>query len=212
MPGPMLAIDLALEAARQPKQLMRKVATELPPDMIDVIKCAAGDETTLAKCAEGRNITSHKVQDAARVFLQHLITHANGNDRTILGLRPGHAREDVREHKRWMLKWLHPDRNPSKWETALFQRVKEASERLENGTAKETTVGPAPNLFRRGNNLRSQKHAKRPVPKPSATVAQPARLRKRDILRLLLVPMLLAACVALAAGLVWLRFGPRGEY
>lgn len=206
----MHAIDRALEAARQPKQLTRPAPKQLPPDILDVIKCAAGDENTLARSALERQLTQDKIRDAARIYLQYIVTHANGSDRMVLGLPPGSTAADIREHKRWMLKWLHPDRNPSKWETNLFHRVKEASERLENGNGHEPPEQQSAEAFQRKRPAAPAKPVTRLKPKLQKPGLQPQRLRKRDILRLILVPALLALGVAATAAYVWFRFGPQG--
>lgn len=206
----MLAVDRALEAARQPKQLLRQSPQPLPPDMLDVIKCAAGDEMTLARYGLERGLHQDSIRDAARVYLQHVVTHANGSDRLVLGLPKGATANDVREHKRWMLKWLHPDRNPSKWEANLFHRVKEASARLESGTAREPEEKPAtPSFNGRREGSARKRLVGQPV-KPSKTPLKPVRMRKRDVLRLIVVPLLLAGSTVAVAAIAWFRFGPQG--
>lgn len=208
----MQAIDRALEMARQPKQLTRQAPHTLPPDILNVIKCAAGDENTLAKSALERNTTQDCIRDAARIYLQHIVTHSNGSDRMVLGLPSGATAADIREHKRWMLKWLHPDRNPSKWETNLFHRVKEASERLENGAAHEPIEKKQEHAFQRRRRQAGVKVIARQRPPLPKSGFQPQRLRKRDILRLILGPAILALCVAAITSFVWFRFGPRGGF
>lgn len=205
----MQAIDRALETARQPKQLTRQIPAQLPPNMLDVIKCAAGDEPTLLKFASERNVSEQKIRDAARIYLQHIVTHANGSDRLVLALSAGFTSGDVREHKRWMLKWLHPDRNPSKWETNLFQRVKEASERLESGTGKEQTEKKASDLFDR-KPLARRRRMGRPVPRASAAAGRVRRLNTSEMLKLIAGPVVLALLVTASVSIVWFRYGPQG--
>ena len=201
-----LAIDRALETARQPKLLSKTaVSPRFPKDMIDVIKCAAGDEETVYRLALERQLTGDQIKEAARVYLQHVITHANGNDHIVLGLEHGATHDAVHEHRRWLLKWLHPDRNPSKWESALFHRVKEASRRLESTDPANVPRPVVEDLFNR--------KPKRPRSvKPQRNVAEmrgPA-IRKREVLRLALVPIVLALLVTLGALSLWANFGPRG--
>jgi hypothetical protein len=203
------AIDRALEASRQPRQLVRSMPTQLPTDMLEVIKCAAGDEATLVRLAEERLISEQSVREAARVYLQHIVTHANGSDRLALALPHGASQDDIREHKRWMLKWLHPDRNPSSWETKLFYRVKDASTRLESGTSVEPPA-QADNLFRRKRPQIAKRRGAGVVGKRPVSSLQPRKLRKRDVLRLVAWPVLAAATVAATAAAAWFTFGPLG--
>ena len=203
-----LAIDRALETARQPKLLVKAaISPQFPKNMIDVIKCAAGDEETVNRLALERQFTGDQIKDAARVYLQHMITHANGNDHIVLGLEYGATHDAVREHRRWLLKWLHPDRNPSKWESALFYHVKEASRRLE---FTEPASEPRPvmeDLFNHQPKRQRVARAQR-----NAVERRSPAIRKREILRLALVPIVLALLVTIAAVLLWSNFGPLGDY
>ena len=62
----------------------------------------------------------------------------------VLGLAQGASMEDVRENKRLLLKWLHPDRNPRPAEWAHLARVIEAAEAIESGSAPDFQMGDAP--------------------------------------------------------------------
>lgn len=202
----MLAIDRALETIRQPKLLTdRKTPLPLPQEMLDVIKCAAGDENTLQKLAAPRNIAAQEVKDAARVYLQHIVTHADGNDYQTLGLTVDAPPEIVREHRRWMAKWLHPDLNPSQWETALFYRVQAASERLGNGNAQAVVAkakAPAPVPRERATRLHSSSSSRLPGRRGSK--------RRIGVLRMLIVPVCVAIAFVTCVYFAWLRFGLGG--
>jgi hypothetical protein len=123
---PALAKDLALEVFRQPILARRLQKQQLPDGMLDVIKIAAGDSATL-----NPNADDPQLHNAAIFFLQQaLLSNENDNFR-LLGLNPNANLDEIREHRRWLLKWLHPDRNHNKWESTLFARVNAAATQLE---------------------------------------------------------------------------------
>lgn len=127
----------------------------------------------------------------------------------VLALPQNWSSQDVREHKRWMLKWLHPDRNPSAWEANLFHRVKEASDRIENGTAKDSADPAAAVAFGRAETGATAALPDNMAARPSAGGLRHYKLRKRDIVKLLIMPFVLAVCVTALASFTWLRWARR---
>ncbi len=129
------AIDIACDLYHRPLMAREVRGQTLPPGMLDVIKIAAGETPG----RDGRLLSAALVpeqrQQAAAFFLQQALFQTRSDDWRLLGLSPGASREQIREHKRWLLKWLHPDRNPSKWESQLFLKVSTAAERLEKAAA-----------------------------------------------------------------------------
>lgn len=124
-------MDIALDLFRRPLMARAVQRSPLPPGMLEVIKVAAGEPFHRDGILRQEGQASPKAQQAAALFLQHALFLGPGDDFRQLGLDPGADQDRIREHKRWLLKWLHPDRNPSKWESALFLRVSQAAERLE---------------------------------------------------------------------------------
>lgn len=125
------AIDIAHDLFRRPLMARMVQGSPLPPGMIEVIRIAAGE----VPAREGRLLpdsqTAETTRQAAVFFLQQALFQSQGDDYRVLGLTPPVTSEQIREHKRWLLKWLHPDRNASKWESQLFLRVARAAEELE---------------------------------------------------------------------------------
>ncbi len=121
--GNLLAKHIALELFSQPALARRIRQQPLPEGMLEVIQIAAGNSPS------DRNQLS---QDAAIFFLQQVLISRDNDNFRLLGLNHGASLELVREHRRWLLKWLHPDRNHNKWESTLFDRVNLAATQLEN--------------------------------------------------------------------------------
>jgi hypothetical protein len=126
------AVLEALDMFKQPAKARSMGRHVLPLDMLEVIKIAAGDQETTDRWAEGCREKSDVVRQSAVFFLQQTIAKAGDDKFRTLGLSSGAGVDEIRLHKRWLLKWLHPDRNPSKWETALFLRISTVANSLED--------------------------------------------------------------------------------
>lgn len=143
------AIHIACDLYHRPLMARAVQTGPLPPGMLDVIKIAAGELPNRdGKLLPGA-LTPEQMRQAAVFFLQQALFQAKGDDFRLLGLGPDARREQVRDHKRWLLKWLHPDRNPSRWESQLFLKVSQAAERLdkalvERPVAAAADAGPEP--------------------------------------------------------------------
>ncbi len=159
------AIQIAVDVYKQPLLMPRIKNATLPKGMLSVIKLAAGEN--LIGPTEEEN--SFK-RDASVFFLQQILSSASNNNYRQLGLEPGASIEMIREHRRWLLKWLHPDRNHNKWESRLFRRVNEAAHLLEQQVGASTAV---PALMKKGpDRRRNDRAAKTFIPRTTKTRLQ----------------------------------------
>lgn len=136
------AIEAALEAYRHPQAVRGLKRAPLPAGMLTLIKLAAASPEEVEKLVTEETARQLPLREAAAFYLQQLLISA-GDDYRQLGLAPGATLQDVKEHKRWLLKWLHPDRNRNRWESALFQRVVASAERLESALREGVQPLPA---------------------------------------------------------------------
>ena len=138
------ALDIALELYRQPT-LARKVRRDgLPPRVLSVIKIAAGSEEELEMPAGHSSGETREIREAAIFFLQNCLFQPGGDNYRVLGVEHDATIEQMRLHKRWLLKWLHPDLNRNKWEAAYLQRVLAAWREITGSTSTpEFTPSPA---------------------------------------------------------------------
>jgi hypothetical protein len=91
-------------------------------------------------------------------FLQQALLYPGADNYRVLGLSPGATLNDIKDHKRLLLKWLHPDRNSSSWEQLLFQRVATAATDLEQGVVRRSSSTTIANNSRRHSNLRTKRN------------------------------------------------------
>jgi hypothetical protein len=116
-------LNLAVECYRIPSRFRSAMGRRPPEGMLSVIKGAAGDEDTIRPIAEAYKMDQADVQEACKHFLLRILLDPKTKGPGLLGLSENATEEDVKLHKRWLLKWLHPDRNPNTWERALFLKV-----------------------------------------------------------------------------------------
>jgi hypothetical protein len=118
-----LALDFALELARMPTLASAMQARPLPPDTLVVIRIAAGCAETTSEAAAAARLSEESVKEAAILYLQKVLFAPGSDCHRILGVAPDAPRNVVRHHMRWLMRWLHPDRNPSEWESVFAARV-----------------------------------------------------------------------------------------
>ena len=63
------------------------------------------------------------VIEAARFYLQQVLFRPEADCYRILGIEPTASRATARSHMRWLLQWLHPDRNSNSWDAVYAERV-----------------------------------------------------------------------------------------
>jgi hypothetical protein len=197
------AIDLALRQTRKSGGPRRMAVVPLPGNMLELLKVAAEDSETLARCSLSKGVTPTVLLDSSRYALQKIILESGADHHRALGLVAGASPAQVRDHKRLLLKWLHPDRNHNSWESALFLRVQEAVEKLESGEAKPVAAETT--------RVTAHKKPEREKRKKSRPVAsfRPVASRGQVLFRSAAIP---ALTIAAAAASIYMAsvYGPSG--
>lgn len=127
------AIDIAMDALSRPEIACLLSAGPLPDGMKTVLKIVADGEWRDASTEHVyRRHEPETIRAAGAAFLGAVLFERTAEPYRVLGLTPGAAAEDVRENKRLLLKWLHPDRNPRPAERGYLACVLDAAERIES--------------------------------------------------------------------------------
>jgi hypothetical protein len=135
-------IELALDLARMPALARSSVVPPLPPNIIELMRIAAASPQACRAAAAQTGEPSHVLVEAARFYLQQVLFRPNADCYRILGIQPAASRATAREHMRWLLEWLHPDRNNNNnsWDTVYAERVLKAWHEVSNGSAKPSSA------------------------------------------------------------------------
>ncbi len=181
------AIDVAVAVYKQPSQFSVPRIGNYPSCMLDIVKTAAGDEETINLISKDLNMPREAVIEICKFYLRKLLTAGDNDPFRMLALDRGATADNIKDHKRWLLKWLHPDRNSSKWESALFLMIGNAALQLEESKSeKEISTLPAARTNRRRSS--------------QTTLWKHSRRRKRKFSTLkLLKPFILAVGIGLVA-------------
>ena len=140
-------IELALDLARMPVLARRSVAPPLPPNVIEIMRIAAAVPEACQAAVAHTGEPRHVVIEAARFYLQQVLFRPDADGYRILGIQPAASRATAREHMRWLLEWLHPDRNTNNnsWDTVYAERVLKAWREVSaaNGAAPKPSFAMA---------------------------------------------------------------------
>ena len=128
------AIDIALDALANPAITSFLSVGPLPDGLKCLLRIVAEGEWRDASTEHAyKQHDAQTVRAASAAFLSEVLFARQTDPYRVLGLPPGVPLSDVRENKRLLLKWLHPDRNPENKEREHLTCVIEAAEAIESG-------------------------------------------------------------------------------
>ena len=104
-------IEEALDFARMPALARMPITPPIPPNIVEVMRIAAGSAPDCRKASDATGESTETLVEAARFYLQQVLFRTDADSYRVLGLEPGASREKARDHMRWLLQWVHPDRN-----------------------------------------------------------------------------------------------------
>jgi DnaJ domain len=166
------AVELALDLYRHPIKVKAARKSALPADVVKLIRIVSGSDEEIAALNLKDVRSPTEMREAAAFFMQQILFLSNNTPHRMLGLDSNAEAQQIKDHKRLLLKWLHPDRNQNKWESVYFQRVLKAAETLEGQ--------PITDLEPTDNNWKSKRTAQTAKIKLHA---QPMRRSLRSNLR-----------------------------
>ena len=180
------ALNLAIDFARMPTLAETLRMQPLPSDTLVIIRIAAGCEETSRAAERATGLPYALIREACILYLQRILFAPNADSHRVLGVPPGAPRAVIREHLRWLLKWLHPDANRSEWDSVFADRILKAwrdagSKKREsrNDRGREIAVLRPPRLGQRRKRHQGR-HVQRWVEMPliPAPTDTPARRRR----------------------------------
>lgn len=117
------ALEQALAARQSPGLFVRFRDRPLPQDIALLLRIAANEteacEQACASSGEPRRI----VVEAAVLYIQQVMFHPESNSYRVFGVDVDALEGKIREHRRWLLRWLHPDRSSDSWNGVYVNRV-----------------------------------------------------------------------------------------
>lgn len=117
------AVIMAIELAERPTLAVIMRRRPLPSDVLTLLKIAAGDRDACRQATRAVRRDPRFVREAAVLYLQTVVLSPEADAYRVLGVSRDAPQEQLREHLRWLMKWLHPDRTKSDWDSVFAQRV-----------------------------------------------------------------------------------------
>lgn len=120
------ALALMLALHRAPALGARLRMREVPTDVLHVIRIAAGDERAAEEAASMTGLGTPELREAAMLYLQQVLFCEDADSYRTLGLAPDADAARLKEHHRWLIHWLHPDRDGGDGRSVFAERVNRA--------------------------------------------------------------------------------------
>jgi hypothetical protein len=120
------ALEHALELHARPGALATLRQRPLPDAVLLLIRIAAGDRQAIQDAAIRTSVGTRALTDAAVMYLRQVLFDADADNYRLLGVRADAGEDAFKEHYRWLMRWLHPDRDPDRLGEADAQRVNRA--------------------------------------------------------------------------------------
>jgi len=126
------ALQLALAVYRTPIKRHALYDMALPHDIGLVLQLASAPQPLLSEIAADVDESEDTIVEASRFYLQLALFQPEADAYRVLGLADDAPRQRIREHYRWLQRWLHPDRRGEDWEALFATRVNWAWSNLRN--------------------------------------------------------------------------------
>ncbi|HET6546405.1 MAG TPA: DnaJ domain-containing protein [Rhodanobacteraceae bacterium] len=126
------AIELMLGLYRSPGLAPAIRRMELPDGITEIIRIAAGDADAAEHVHDATGLDAAEVREAAVLFLQQALFSEDADSYRVLGVPPDSAAAHIKEHHRWLIHWLHPDRDRAHGLDVFADRVNRAWNDLRN--------------------------------------------------------------------------------
>ena len=150
-------IELALDLARMPALARTSVVPAVPANIVELMRIAAACPEACQAAVAGTGEPTPVVIEAARFYLQQVLLRPGADCYRILGIGPSASRETARSHMRWLMEWLHPDRNNDSWDAVYAERVLKAWREVSgaNGSAAQrgSALAPAPSKKKKRSGI-----------------------------------------------------------
>lgn len=188
-------VDLALAYYRGPLDYpdRRALATPLPAGMERLLWLANASPEAIAAETRRTGARAEELRDAARFCIQQWCLARNADPYRVLGVQPGAALEQIKEHHRLLMRLFHPDRaggGDETWTDQYASRINEAWTAVSRSHGAMAADGPSsskPAPVQERVCLTTEcavTHAVSPPPSPPRS-QQRLRVRRRRLLRLL---------------------------
>ncbi len=166
------ALEQALALHATPGRLPIFLDLPLPGGVLLLIRIAAGDAEAIAGALPRSGKSQQLVTEAAVLYIQQILFHEGADSYCLLGVASDADMASVKEHYRWLMRWLHPDRHPDRWEVVYSERVNRAwnslnsEQRRSDYDAQAKAIAPVRAGSQGVRRHAARRNAKHPLAQP----------------------------------------------
>ncbi len=124
------ALEQAIALYRAPGRLPLLHERPLPTAVLLLLRIVANDRVALETATHTTGETPDTLVDAAILYIQQVLFAATSDAYRLLGVHPDAPNAQIKDHYRWLMRWLHPDRQSERWEVVYSDRVNRAWQAL----------------------------------------------------------------------------------
>lgn len=119
-----------------------------------LLRILANDEEAIREARKMTGINRAALLVVAELYVKEVLLFSGAPPRRVLGLPANAGRAEARVNLKFLLSWLHPDKNPSKWQSAFATRVIAAWHLVKDGQAPHDLEQPEPRRSRAHSRYR----------------------------------------------------------
>jgi hypothetical protein len=178
------ALKLAFDLYDFPSQARGTRKAPLPPDLVLLLRIAAGEEDTIGEAVRVSGRPIRVVRDAAGFFIEQVMLFPEADSYRVLGASPTAENFELRRNMALLLRFLHPDID-QKGERSIFAaRVTKAWSDLK--TPERRAAYDLQLLKSQADARQREKRRSRRSKGRRRYVAGPPRLEEEGLLRRIL--------------------------
>jgi DnaJ-domain-containing protein 1 len=118
-----MALKIAIDLLHVPSQVRRVRSEPLPEGVVTLLRIAAGDSEAERAAAAIAERSRAVVRQAAGFFIEQILFAPNADSYQVLGASPQASASELRQNLGLLLRWLHPDVDPSGERSIFVGRV-----------------------------------------------------------------------------------------
>ncbi len=108
------ALRAALNLFRMPTQARMLRVSSLPDGVTLMLKVAVREEDALTEAVALTKRGANDLVDASGFFIEQVLLYPDADSYRVLGADPDASTSELRSHMALLMRWLHPDVDPSR--------------------------------------------------------------------------------------------------
>ena len=126
-----MALKVAVDLVHVPSQVRRLRSEPLPDDVLMLLRIAAGEEESERAAVELTGRSLEVIRRAAMFFIEQILFATDADSYRVLGADPQVSSAELRRNVALLLRWLHPDLDPSGERSVFIGKVTAAWNNLK---------------------------------------------------------------------------------